>query len=237
MTASEAETNRPANCAIIPDMADADRPYRVLSILEEDTIPIEGGKIQWIPLRRRLGIGAFGTNAYRAARAGDAIIEEHVESPGQEELYVVIAGRAKLVVDGEEVEAPAGAAVFVPDPQVRRSGVALEDNTAILAVGGWRDKPYNSLPWEPIFLAQEPMRRGDWAAAADTLEREAGEHIDNAFVQYRLACCHAEAGNHERALDAVRRSLAANPKMRERVEAEKHLASLRELDGWADAIR
>ena len=33
----------------------------------------------------------------------------------------------------------------------------------VLAVGGWRDRPYHSLPWEPIYLAMPQMRAGDWA--------------------------------------------------------------------------
>jgi hypothetical protein len=58
--------------------------FEVLSLRDEETIAIEGGELEWIPLRRRLGAGAFGTNAYRAAKAGDRVVEDHVESPGQE---------------------------------------------------------------------------------------------------------------------------------------------------------
>ncbi len=213
-------------------MSASDRPFRVASIFDDETVPIVDATIEWIPLRRRLGIQGFGTNAYRAARAGDAIIEDHVESPGQEEMYVVVAGKVAFRVDGEEFDAPAGTVVFLPDPEKRRSGVAAEDHTVVLAVGGWPGKPYHSLPWEPIFLAAEPMRQGDWATAADTLEREAGDQIDSPFVQFRLACCHAEMGEHERALTELRRAIERRPEMLEQAESEEHLASLRELDGW-----
>lgn len=210
--------------------------FRVLSLADEEAVPIDGGKLQWVPLRRRLGIRAFGTNAFRAARKGDAVVEDHVESPGQEELYIVVAGRARFVVDEEEIDAPAGSAVFVPHPDVRRRGVALEENTVVLAVGGWRDKPYHSLPWEPIYLAQESMRRGDWAAAADTLEREAGEHRDTAPLQFRLACCHARLGKHELALDELRRAIELNPDLRERAVAADDLVPLHSLKGWSTAV-
>ena len=70
---------------------------------------------------------------------------------------------------------PPGTAVFVPRPEDRRGAVALEDETIVLAVGGWPGRAYHSLPWEPIYLAQGAMRRGDWAEAAEILEREAGE--------------------------------------------------------------
>ena len=209
--------------------------FRVLSLFDEASVPVGDDELQWVPVRRRLGIAAFGTNAYRATRAGDAVIEDHVESPGQEELYLVVRGRAEFTVGGEVFEAAAGAAVFVPEPGVRRRAVALEDGTVVLAVGGWRDRPYRSLPWEPIYLAQPYMRDGDWAAAAEILEHEAGEHRGTAIVRYRLACCHARLGQDDAALEELRQAIAVNPSMRERAEAEAHLASLRGLPGWPAA--
>lgn len=205
--------------------------FRTLSIFDHESVAIDGGRLQWVPVRRRLGVGSFGINAYRAADAGDVVVEDHVESPGQEELYVVLRGRAKLEIDEETVDAPAGTAVFVPQPDFRRSGVALEEGTVMLAIGGWRDRPYHSLPWEPLYLAQESMRQGDWAAAAETLESEAGDHRDTAILQFRLACCHARLGEHEVAIKELRRAIEINPKMRERAAAEEDLSSLRGLDG------
>lgn len=207
-------------------------PFRRISILEEPSVPVLGGTLEWIPVRRRLGIGAFGTNAYRAARAGDTIVEDHIESPGQEEAYVVIRGRMRLTVAGETVDAGPGEVVFVPNPQSRRGGVALEDDTAVIAVGGWRDKPYHSLPWEPIFLAQDAMARGDWAEAAATLDREAGEHRGTAIVRFRMACCLAPQGKNELALEELRAALEAKPEMKEMAEQDELLAPLRDLEGW-----
>jgi tetratricopeptide (TPR) repeat protein len=213
-----------------------DQPaYRTLSIFDDESVPISGGELQWVPVRRRLGIRGFGINAFRAARKGDAVIEDHVESPGQEELYVLLKGRARLLVGEETVEISAGTGVFVPQPDVRRRGIALEDDTVILAIGGWRDRPYHSLPWEPIYLAQEAMLHGDWAAAAETLEREAGEHRDTAILQFRLACCHARLGEHELALEELRRAIEVNPKMREKAATAEDLASLRGLEDWPAA--
>jgi len=213
-------------------VAGAERPFRVLSIFDEESVPVDGGTLQWVPVRRRLGIRAFGTNAYRAAHAGDQVVEEHVESPGQEELYVVVSGRVRFVIDEAEVEAPAGTAVFLPQPELRRSGVALADDTVVLAVGGWPGRAYRPLPWEPLYLAQDSMRQGDWAAAAEILDREAGEHRDTAILQFRLACCHARLGETDLALEELRRAIEINPDMRERAESEEHLASLRGREGW-----
>jgi hypothetical protein len=76
------------------------------------------------------------------------------------------------------------------------------------------------------------MRTGDWARAAEILEQEAGDHLDTAIIQFRLACCHAQAGEHERALGELRRAIELGPDMAERAAGERALEPLRELDGW-----
>lgn len=78
------------------------------------------------------------------------------------------------------------------------------------------------------------MRRGDWTAASETLEREAGEHRDTAIVQLRLACCHAQLGDHDRALAELGRAVEINPRMYGMAEDEELLAPLRGLPGWPE---
>ena len=51
------------------------------------------GTLSWKPVRRPLGITAFGINAYTAGKAGDEVVEEHTEQT-EEEAYVVIRGHA-----------------------------------------------------------------------------------------------------------------------------------------------
>lgn len=213
-------------------MSPADSAFEVLAIDTADAIPVAGDGLDWVPVRRRLGIEAFGVNAFRAAQAGDPVVEDHVESPGQEELYVVLRGRARLRIGAEEVEAAAGMAIFVSDPQLRRSGTALEDRTIVLAVGGWPGRAYRSLPWEPIYMARPAMRRGDWAGAAEILLREGGEHLETAILQYRLACCHARLGEDERALEELARAIAVDPAYAERAASEDAFAALRDREDW-----
>ena len=205
----------------------SDRAVRIMSIHDEPAVPVYGGALQWIPLRRRLGVAAFGTNAYRAQRAGDVVVEEHVESPGQEEMYVVLTGRMRFATGDDEAEVPAGGVVFVADPELRRGGVALEDGTTVLAVGGWPGQAYHPLPWEPIYLAQDAMRRGDWGAAAETLEREAGPHRETGIVRFRLACCLAQLGELDRAREELDAALAASPRLAGMADGEELLAPLR----------
>ena len=93
------------------------------------------------PVRHHLGISAFGTNAWTAAREGDRLMPEHEEDEGSEELYVVLRGRARFEVDGDTVDAPQGTLVFVP-PQVNRTAFAEEAETTVLAIGSNVGKPY-----------------------------------------------------------------------------------------------
>ena len=217
-------------------MAAPEASFRVLSLDEAETVPILGGAMQWVPVRRRLGIGAFGANAYRAERAGDRVVEDHVESPGQEELYVVVRGGARFAIGDERGRCARRDRGLRAPARGPRGAVALEDETIVLAVGGWPGRAYHSLPWEPIYLAQGAMRRRDWAEAAEILEREAGEHINRPIIQFRLACCHAQAGAHEDALKALSRAIELEPTIRERAASEAQLEPLRELEGWRTAM-
>ena len=107
------------------------------------------------PVRRHLGIEAFGANARVARAAGEVLVMPHDErangpfgTDGHEELYVVLRGRATFTVDGREVDAPAGTLVFVRDPALERSAVATEADTAVLAVGGAPGLAYHVAAWE-----------------------------------------------------------------------------------------
>jgi len=148
--------------------------YEVLSLDDLDRIPVAEG-LEWRPLRRRLGIRSFGTNAYTSERVGGWVVEEHVEGTGHEELYVVVSGRARFTLDGEELDAPAGTIVFLPEHDVTRKAVAEEEGTTVLAVGGWPDRPFEPSQWEWYFEAsdQEPARAIEimWEGIAELSER------------------------------------------------------------------
>jgi hypothetical protein len=72
-----------------------------------------------IPVREHLGIHAFGINAYTPGEDGTLINEHDEAGSGQEELYIVLDGKATFEVDGEAVDAPPGTLVFV-GPESRR---------------------------------------------------------------------------------------------------------------------
>jgi quercetin dioxygenase-like cupin family protein len=105
------------------------------------------GEGVWKPVRHRLGIDAFGVNAWVAREPGDLVIEEHAED-AHEELYLVLSGRATFTVDGETVDAPAGTLLHVRAPGVNRKGVGEEAGTTVLAIGATPGEAFEVSPWE-----------------------------------------------------------------------------------------
>src|SRR5919109_3016218 len=94
--------------------------FRILRLEGGEAIRVWDGTLR-TPVQQRLGIAAFGANVYSASEPGQRVIEEHDHAGpgGQEELYVVLAGRAAFTIGGEQVEAPSGTLVFV-QPEARR---------------------------------------------------------------------------------------------------------------------
>jgi hypothetical protein len=76
-----------------------------------------------------------------------------------EELYVVLRGRARFVVDGEAHDAPAGTLVAVLDPAAVREAVAEEEGTVVLAVGARPGVAFEPSPWELQALAAHGVNR------------------------------------------------------------------------------
>ena len=110
----------------------------------------------WIPIRHHFGIETFGMNAYRRA-AGETVVPEHDESDsGEPELYYVASGHATFTVGGEEVDAPAGTCVWVPDAAATRSAEARVDDTLVLAVGAAAPgQAYTPGGWDSQYLEGE----------------------------------------------------------------------------------
>jgi hypothetical protein len=197
------------------------KPYEILSIDDLDRVSVDEG-LEWRPIRRRLGIRAFGVNAYTSERVGGWVVEEHVEGSGHQELYIVIAGRARFTLDGDELDAPAGTIVYLRDHGVRRKAVAEEEGTTVLAIGGWPDRPFEPSPWEWWFeaYAQEPERGVQ--IMRDGLE-QLGERPP---LLYHLACLEARAGRRDDATAHLRRAIELDPKLAERARDDEDLTGI-----------
>ena len=106
--------------------------YTVARLDEIDEIT--DGREPSRPVRHHFGITSFGVNTWTGREAGDRIINEHDEADENEELYLVLEGRARFELEDERVDAPAGTLVFVR-PGVRRTAFAEEPVTTLLAIG------------------------------------------------------------------------------------------------------
>jgi quercetin dioxygenase-like cupin family protein len=199
---------------------------KTLRLDEIDGIPVLGTLV-WKPVRKTLGVTAFGINAYRAESAGDEVVEEHTELQlGHEEIYVVLSGHATFTVDGEEVDAPAGTLVYLDDVAQKRHAVANEAGTTVLAVGGMPGV-HEPSAWEYFFPALPLLRDGDYDAARRVLEKGMKEK-EAPVMHYQLACVEALAGNRERALDELAIAVEGSDRYREHAQTDEDLASIRD---------
>ena len=129
------------------------RSHQIAHVSEiPSPVPREAGSHDWKPIRHHFDVRSFGINAFVAPDAGDEVVEDHDEmgerAAQHEELYFVASGHARFTVAGEELDAPQGTIVFVPDPEARRSARALEPGTTVLAIGGKPGVAYDVSKWE-----------------------------------------------------------------------------------------
>jgi tetratricopeptide (TPR) repeat protein len=201
--------------------------YEIRRIDELDRIPVSHG-LEWRPIRRRLGIRAFGINAYTAEKVGDCVVEEHKEGSGHEEVYVVLSGLTRFTVDGDEFDAAAGTLVYLPDPDVLRSAVSQEDGTTVLAVGGWPDKAFEPSGWEWRFEAEPLSDAGRHDEALAIMQDALDQFGESGAGLYHVARFEARAGRTDEATAHINRALELNPEYREYAEKDADLAPLLE---------
>jgi quercetin dioxygenase-like cupin family protein len=194
---------------------------------ELDRIEMPDGFV-WRPVRRHFGIHAFGTNAYTPGASGQ-IVEEHTEGTLEhEELYLVLRGRVRFTVDGNEHELGPGQLVHVSDPALRRGAVALTDDAAVLAVGGKPGEPHEVSGWEYAFAASPHLRAGRYDEARRVLNEGLEEKPGSAPILYDLACVEALAGESDKALELLNEAVAAQDRFREYAQTDEDLASIRD---------
>jgi tetratricopeptide (TPR) repeat protein len=184
--------------------------YEVVNIADLESFPVDEEGLTWRPIRRRFDIRAFGVNAYTADREGQRVVEEHRETGGHQELYVVIAGRATFTLDGEEHDAPAGTLVHCP-PDTLRSAFAAEPGTTVLGIGAKPGEVFQPSGWEWTFAAFTLLKQGDLEQARAEMEAGIAEHPDAWQGHYNFACLEARAGDKEAALRRLVRAAELEP--------------------------
>jgi hypothetical protein len=198
---------------------------KTLRIDDIEGLPVLGS-LMWQPVRKPLGITAFGINAYTAANAGDEVVEDHTELT-DEEAYIVIRGHATFTVDGEEIDAPWGTIVFLDDLNQRRSAIAKEAGTTVLAIGG-RPGVHPVSSWEYIFPSLPARNAKDWDTARSILEQAVAERPDIPAIRYHLAAVEAQAGNADRALDLLNEACAERPDYIAQTAKDEEFDSIRD---------
>jgi tetratricopeptide (TPR) repeat protein len=198
---------------------------------------VTDGREPFRPVRHHFGISSFGVNAWTAHDVGDRIINEHDESgPGsQEELYLVVGGRAVFELDGDRVTAPAGTLIFAP-PGVKRTAFAEEPETTVLALGGTPGEAYEADGWE-LWAPLTPLyQSGEYAEAADRGRQLVEAHPQYGGLFYNLACCESLAGRTADAVDHLRVAIERSERSRSYAKEDSDFDPIRDEPAFRDLI-
>jgi quercetin dioxygenase-like cupin family protein len=177
-----------------------------------------------IPVRMHFGIQAFGVNMW-AGEPGEALMPEHAEESGDEELYVVVAGRARFTIGGNDIDAPAGTLIYV-SPDETRKAVAADVSTRVLAVGATRGKAFEAGDWELWMPARKAYEAKDYERAIDIARQQLVEHPGVAVLAYNLACVEALGGRPDDALEHLRQAIELRESFREFARGDDDFASI-----------
>jgi hypothetical protein len=180
---------------------------------------------------RELDVQAFGVNAFRAVADDGHVVREHDEiglaSEGQQELYVVLKGGATFNIDGERVEAPAGSVVFVRDPAAKRSAVATEAGTTVLAIGGTPGQAYRVQPPEQA-ESMQAYNDGDFETALERVQQVLAREPDDVLSLFNAACFEARLGRTDDALAHLGRAIELNERAVDQARGDEDFDSIRE---------
>ncbi len=106
----------------------------VVDLTAHPTVTTPYGR--WQPLNGPLGVAGFGISAIVCDPGEEFDIEHDETESGQQEAYIVVAGRGFFRIGDDEVEAGPGQVVSARDPAAVRSYGALEPGTRIVCIGG-----------------------------------------------------------------------------------------------------
>jgi len=207
--------------------------YRILSLDQLEPVRAPRQEANLLPVRRALGIRAFGANGWRGD-VGERVVPPHEEDSGNEELYVVVSGRATFTVGEDQHEAPAGTLVFVP-PDMHRAAVAAEDGTIVLAVGATPGEAFHVHGWEDFTVAEALREQGRNEEARAVMADALANNPEAWGLAYNTACWESLDGEHDAAFGHLRRAMDLDEReVRKWAAEDTDLDPLRDDPRWQD---
>lgn len=193
------------------------------------------GKCPMRPVRHHFGITSFGVTAWTAKEAGDRLINEHEEDPGNEELYIVLRGRATFELDGERRDADVGTFVFAA-PNVKRTAFAEEAGTTVVAVGGTAGKAYEPVGWELWDPLRKQYEDGHYNEVAEKLREVVAEAPEYGLLFYNLACLESLTGDGAAAVEHLRKAIELSDQLRAYARQDSDLDAIRDDPAVAELL-
>jgi hypothetical protein len=198
----------------------------------EEIDELADGRCLYRPVRHH-----FGITAWTARAAGDRIINEHDEGDptSDQELFVVMRGRAVFEIDGDRVDAPAGTLVCAP-PGAKRTAFAEEAGTTIILIEGTPGKAYEPRGWE-LWAPLVPLyEAGEYAEVADRLRGVVDGPPQYALLFYNLACCESLTGRTTDALEHLRHAIDMSEEFRGSAKDDSDLDPIRDEPAFKQLI-
>ena len=172
-------------------------------------------------------------NAYSATGENAPIVERHTEQQlGHEEIYLVLRGRVRFTIGGDEHELGPGQLVFVRDPALERGAVAVDADAVVLALGGKPGQPHEVSAWEAMFAAVPAANREEWDEAIRIHDEALVERPEHPALLYNLACMEARGGRHLDALLHLQRAVTLESKWADYARRDSDFAAIRSEPGF-----
>ena len=101
---------------------------------------------RWLLVRRGLGVSSFGLNIVEVEPGGNLTEHDELERD-QEEVFVFLSGESTLVIDGQEIPAPAGTYARIA-PEAKRTARNVGATVAeVLIISAPTTSGYEPLDW------------------------------------------------------------------------------------------
>jgi hypothetical protein len=210
--------------------------YKVTTLDDLDYFPYK--ETQTGRVRHELGITAFGVNSWLGPNVGDRVIPEHAEDQegDQDELYVVVRGRARFEVNDDTFDAPEGTLVYVPAGPNRRTAFAEEAGTTVLAIGATAGKAFEVHGWEYWGPLHDMFMAGDYegviAKGRETIEA----NPQYGMPLYNLACAESLGGHPEDAIRHLGMAIECWDGARDLARKDSDFDAIRDDPGFRELI-